>query len=51
MANGAAPKEATASTTKSAGWPQASSARRNASMSLVTPLAVSVCTANTATMS
>jgi hypothetical protein len=44
------PADATASTTSSAGWPVASMARRSAAMSLVMPLAVSVCTANTATI-
>ena len=44
------PSEATASTTNSAGWSAASIAARNAGKSLVMPLAVSVCTANTATI-
>ncbi len=50
MRNGVAPSEAITSATSSAGWPLASIARRTAAISLVTPLAVSVCTANTATM-
>ena len=48
IANGAAPSEATTSTTNSAGWPAASIARRSAARSLVVPLAVSVWTAKTA---
>ena len=51
MPSAAAPSEATASTTNNAGWPLASRAARSASRSLVTPLAVSVCTTNTAAIS
>jgi hypothetical protein len=48
IANGAAASEATTSTTKSAGWPAASIARRIAARSEVVPLAVSVWTTKTA---
>ena len=50
MSNGLAASEATTSTTYSAGWAAASMARRTAARSLVTPLAVSVCTTKTALM-
>ena len=48
MPNGVAPREATTSTTNRAGWPTSSIALRMATRSLVIPLAVSVCTVNTA---
>ena len=50
MRKSVAPSDATTSAISSAGWPQASRARRTAATSLVTEVAVSVCTASTALM-